>query len=160
MGPEPIIRPAAGPEDIDRVRLLLREYRDLISAALPFQPFDRELEGLPGEYAPPPGRLVLATVGDEPAGCIGLRPRGGGDSEMKRLYVRPACRGLGLGRLLAERIIAEARALGYRRVLLDTLSEMAGAHRLYLALGFAEIPPYMDRPIPGARFFALDLDAG
>lgn len=160
MGTEPTIRPAEGPDDIDRVRQLLQEYRAMIAAALPFQPFDRELEELPGNFAPPSGRLILATIGGEPIGCIALRPWQGEVAEMKRLFVRPTGRGHGLGRRLAERIIAEARGAGYRRILLDTLPEMADAQRLYIALGFEEVAPYMERPIPGARFFALDLDAG
>lgn len=157
MDPNFIIRDADDADSIERARELLREYREIIGIALHYQPFDHELDGLPGDYAPPMGRLLFAESGSDPVGCIALRPRGPGIAEMKRLYIRPAFRGHGLGRALVERIIAEALTAGYRRIVLDTLPEMADAHRLYLAFGFAEIPPYMDRPIPGARFLALEL---
>jgi len=118
---------------------------------------DAELAGLPGAYAPPEGRLLLAFFGGEPAGCIALRKIGEEICEMKRLWVRPAFRGTGLGRQLAESLMAEARAAGYRRVRLDTLPSMKAAQALYLSLGFADIPPYNDHPIEGTRFMEAFL---
>ncbi len=151
------IRPADVPRDLDVVRALFREYADGLGVDLAFQGFDAEVAGLPGKYAPPAGRLLLAWRGDEPLGCIALRPLRGRDCEMKRLYVRPAARGASLGRRLAERICAEARAAGYARICLDTLPSMAAAQALYRALGFVEIAPYVFNPVAGTKFMALDL---
>jgi ribosomal protein S18 acetylase RimI-like enzyme len=127
--------------------------------SLCFQGFEAELAGLPGDYAPPRGRLYLALVGGKPAGCVALRPLFHRDAEMKRLYVRPAYRGSGLGRLLATRIVEDARALGYDTLKLDTLPQMKAAHRLYRALGFRDTAAYCDNPVAGVRFMALDLSA-
>ena len=151
------IRPAAVPQDLPVVRTLFREYVDGLGVDLSFQDVEAELAGLPGKYAAPAGRLLLAWRGDEAIGCVALRALGDGDCEMKRLYVRPQGRGLRLGRALAERICAEAREAGYVRIRLDTLPAMGTAQALYASLGFVPIEPYVFNPIPGTRFLALDL---
>jgi len=139
--------------DVDEVRTLFREYATSLPFALDFQDFDRELADLPGAYAPPRGALLLARG----EGCVGLRPIDDTTCEMKRLYVRPSARGTGLGRRLAEAVVAEARRLGYAHMRLDTVPEMAAAQSLYERLGFREIPPYRPNPILGARFLELQL---
>src|SRR5690606_22408779 len=126
---------------------------------------EEELRTLPGRYAPPRGRILLARAGRANAGVVALRPlpEGKGESpaadvcEMKRLYVRPAFRAAKLGRRLAEAVVAADRHIVYRRMVLDTLGSMNAAHALYRALGFVEIAPYYDNPLPGTRYFALDL---
>jgi putative acetyltransferase len=143
--------------DVDDVRPLLREYAEALGFSLDFQDFERELTQLPGAYAPPRGALLLARVDGEAAGCVALRPLDPTTCEMKRLYVRPAHRGLGLGRLLAEAIVAEARTRGYGRMRLDTVPGMETAQALYAQLGFGEIEPYRRNPIAGARFLELEL---
>lgn len=152
------IREAADAPAIAACRELLAEYQQGLGISLCFQGFDRELAGLPGDYAPPGGRLIIARLGGTPAGCVALRALGAGEAEMKRLYVRPAYRAMSLGRLLAERAIAEARAIGYRTLKLDTLPSMRAAQRLYASLGFADIAPYNDNPVDGVRFLALALE--
>jgi putative acetyltransferase len=139
------------------VRPLFLEYAGSLSFGLEFQDFERELAGLPGDYAPPVGALLLARVSGTPAGCVALRRIEAGTAELKRLYVRPGHRGLGLGRLLAEAVVEHARELEYQRLRLDTAPEMAAAHELYRRLGFREIEAYRDNPIAGARFLELDL---
>lgn len=136
---------------------LFREYQTAIGVDLCFQGFAEELAGLPGAYAPPRGRLLIAHVGTEAAGCVALRPLEDGIAEMKRLYVRDAFRGTGLGRRLAGAVIAAARDAGYARMRLDTLDTMTAAIALYRALGFVEIAPYRPNPLPGPRFFELRL---
>ena len=143
--------------DIERARSLFREYETSLGVDLCFQGFEQELAGLPGAYARPSGRLLLAVDDGRPAGCIALRPLGADGCEMKRLYVRPEFRGRRVGRLLAERLLAEARAIGYARLRLDTLPSMKEAIPLYRSLGFAEIAPYYANPVPGALFMELAL---
>jgi ribosomal protein S18 acetylase RimI-like enzyme len=151
------IRLAADPADLPVVRRLFREYADGLGIDLCFQDFETELATLPGKYAPPQGRLMLAWDGERAVGCVALRPVGDGVCEMKRLYVQPSARGTQLGRRLAERICAEARAAGYRRICLDTLPSMSAALRLYSALGFEPVAPYVYNPIEGAIFLAREL---
>jgi GNAT superfamily N-acetyltransferase len=146
-----------GPQRLSAVRALLEEYAGWLDVDLSFQGFDEELRGLPGEYAPPRGRLLLATDGDEGAGCVALRPLDADACEMKRLYVRRAWRGTGLGRLLATTVIGDARAIGYGRMRLDTLPAMGAAIGLYQALGFRPIAPYRHNPVPGAMFLERQL---
>ena len=143
---------ATTPEQIATAAALFREYASSLGVDLSFQNFEEELASLPGDYAPPRGRLLLA--GD---GCVALRPIDDEICEMKRLYVRPDARGTGLGRALVEHVIAEARAIGYRAMRLDTLPSMTTAAAMYRALGFREIEPYRFNPVAGTRFFELDL---
>lgn len=155
-----LIRPAADPAALGVVRELFQEYAGGLDVDLSFQGFAEELATLPGAYAPPGGALLLGLDDGDPAGCVALRPLEPGIAELKRLYVRPAYRGSGWGRMLAERAIAAARAAGHTTLRLDTLPSMAGAHRLYRALGFVEIPPYRHNPVPGSAFLELSLAAG
>ena len=151
------IQPAALPGDLDDVRRLFREYADGLGVDLSFQGFDAELAGLPGKYAPPAGRLLLARCDGEAVGCVAMRPLGSSECEMKRLYVRPSVRGVRLGRRLAERVCQEARDAGYSRICLDTLPTMGLAQELYASLGFGPIEPYVFNPIPGTKYLALNL---
>ena len=151
------IREADGVRDVETARTLFREYEAAIGVDLCFQGFEAELAGLPGAYAPPRGRLLLAGSVDQPAGCVALRPIDGDTGEMKRLYVRPEFRAAHLGRRLAERLIADARSIGYRRMCLDTLPTMQSAQRLYESLGFRDIAPYRPNPVVGARYMGLEL---
>ncbi len=148
---------AHGPEYAERVRSVFREYAESLRFQLCFQGFDHELATLPGEYAPPDGRLLLALDEQQVAGCAALRRFNAAACEMKRLYVRPAFRGLGLGRRLAAAIIDHARRGGYREMLLDTVPSMATAIALYERLGFEDVPPYRHNPIEGARYMRLVL---
>ncbi len=151
------IRPARLPEDLPLVGALFREYQRSLGIDLCFQDFENELATLPGKYAPPRGRLLLAWDGAEAVGCVALRPLGNGAAEMKRLYVRPGVRGQHLGRRLAERICDEAQETGYRRICLDTLPGMSEAIALYRTLGFTAAAPYVHNPIEGALFLAREL---
>jgi putative membrane protein len=152
------IRPAHSDTDMQAARELFVEYGQSLGFSLCFQSFDQEYASLPGKYAPPRGRLLLAEVDGRPAGCIALRPLEEGVCEMKRLYVRPEYRGLKIGRQLAETVIAEAKAIGYFAMRLDTVEDkMQSAVALYRALGFHEIGPYTANPVPGAKFMQLDL---
>ena len=143
---------------IDICRELIREYQRGVGTLECFKGFEEELASLPGDYSPPRGRLLVALKDGQPVGCVGLRPLGAVDCEMKRLYVRDAARGLGLGRILAERVIREARSIGYSTIKLDTLPSMGAAQALYEALGFRDTERYNDQ-VEGVRFMALDLEA-
>lgn len=145
------------PDDIAVVRALLREYESLVGVDLSFQDFESEVRELPGAYAPPGGRLLLATHDETPVGCIALRDAGAGRAEMKRLFVSPDARGLGVGKALVSHVITEARAIGYSEIVLDTLPSMADAQRLYEQFGFHDIPPYRSNPVPGTRYLAKFL---
>jgi ribosomal protein S18 acetylase RimI-like enzyme len=169
------IAPARGDEELATVARLFREYQISIVTDLCFQGFEEELKTLPGLYGPPRGEILMARAGRAAAGVVALRPLpyggarlscggagiGGaaaeGVCEMKRLYVRPAFRAAKLGRRLAEAVIAEARRLGYRRIVLDTLKDMTAAQALYRTLGFSEIDAYYENPLDGVRYFALTL---
>jgi putative acetyltransferase len=145
-------------EQISAIRELFQEYANSLNFSLCFQSFENELSGLPGDYAPPAGRLLLAADRSRVAGCAGLHKLERDICEMKRLYVRPQFRGKGLGRVLAERVVAEAREIGYKRLRLDTVEPvMRGAVALYRKLGFQEIAPYRDNPIEGALYMELML---
>jgi putative acetyltransferase len=155
------LRPAQFPDDLQTVRQLFLEYQAGLGIDLCFQGFDAELAELPGAYAPPAGTLLLACVDSEPAGCCAMRPLYNTDHlnacEMKRLFVRPAFRGFGLGRLLVERVLSDGQLSGYTTMLLDTLSDMETARALYQEMGFVEVAPYYHNPIPGAHYLKVDL---
>jgi len=151
------IAEAVTPADLDTVRTLLREYHALLGVDLCFQGFEAELRELPGAYAPPGGRLLIAVQDGMSVGCVALRPLGNARCELKRLFVRPGNRVLGIGRALTTRIVAEARAIGYEEMVLDTLPSMASAQRLYEEFGFKEIPPYCVNPIAGTRYLGKEL---
>lgn len=153
------IRSAFSTEDFAIARQLFREYQAELGIDLCFQGFAAEVEGLPGDYAPPSGRLLLAFRGDVAVGCVALRAVDGTRCEMKRLYLRPGARGSGLGRALVERLLSEARAEGYGEVVLDTLPSMAEAQRMYERFGFRDIPPYRANPVAGARYLGLRLES-
>lgn len=167
--PDPI-RVAQGPADIESARCLFGEYAASLGVDLCFQGFAAELAGLPGDYAPPRGCLLLARRPPIDVGCAALRPlQGGGDmsgdggdlrsdvGEIKRLYLRPVARGSGLGRALMEAVLRQARAIGYRELRLDTLATMREARALYASLGFRECEPYCENPLPGASWMSLAL---
>ncbi|WP_280153674.1 GNAT family N-acetyltransferase [Piscinibacter sp. XHJ-5] len=149
------------PELISAAREIFREYAASLEVDLCFQNFEAELAGLPGDYARPGGCLLLAFVDSALAGCGALRPLPESDyanaCEMKRLYVRPAFRRFGLGRVIAQALLDEAQQAGYSEVLLDTLDDMEAARELYASLGFEEIPPYYYNPIPGAHYLKCTL---
>jgi ribosomal protein S18 acetylase RimI-like enzyme len=145
-------------KNLDEARALFEEYAGSLDFDLGFQDFAQELATLPGEYAPPRGRLLLAWVGRHTAaGCVALHGLDGGTAEMKRLYVRPRFRGAGIGRALAQAVLTEAKKLGYTRIRLDTVQSMREATALYRSLGFFEIPAYRQNPVPGALFLERTL---
>jgi len=154
----------ASPDTADLLaatREIFREYAQSLEVDLCFQNFEQELSGLPGDYAAPAGALLLAFVDGQLAGCGALRAFSDADNgnscEMKRLYVRPAFRRFGLGRVMAQALLDEAQRIGYSEVLLDTLDDMEAARGLYASLGFEEIPPYYYNPIPGAHYLKATL---
>jgi len=155
---------ADSPEDLAAIRALFLDYRAYLGIDLQFQGFDQELHTLPGDYAEPAGALLLARVDGLPAGCCAFRPLASSDHlnacEMKRLFVRPPFRGLGLGRLLVEQVMARAGLASYSTLLLDTLRDMEAARALYQELGFVEVAPYYHNPLPGAHYLMADLANG
>jgi ribosomal protein S18 acetylase RimI-like enzyme len=149
---------ARTPAQLAQARELFLEYAQSLGFSLCFQNFDKELAALPGDYAPPAGRLLLAEYEDQLAGCVALHPLEPGICEMKRLYLRPNFRGKSLGRALADRIITEARQIGYQRMRLDTVEPvMKDAVAMYRKIGFREIAPYCTNPITGALYMELSL---
>ena len=161
LRPHVALHTAHTAQDIDTARALFEEYAASLGLDLSFQHFTEELAQLPGDYAAPRGALILAYVDDAPAGCCALRPLDACDypnaAEMKRLYVRKAFRGFGLGRELAAAALDAARQAGYAHVLLDTLDDMESARALYTELGFEDIPPYYHNPIAGAHYLKADI---
>lgn len=154
-----MILQVTSPELVDAARALFQEYAASLGFHLCFQSFDKELAGLPGDYAPPHGRLLLAEHEGQIAGCVALHKLSDGVCEIKRLYVRPQFRGHSLGRALTQRAIQEARLIGYTRMRLDTIvGQMDAAIALYRQLGFREIPPYRENPIVGAIYLELKLE--
>ena len=151
------IKQAESTAEIAQIRTLFEEYAVALAIDLGFQDFARELAELPGDYASPEGRILVAIEAETSAGCVALRPLSDRDCEMKRLYVRPQFRGRGLGASLAEEIIAVGRAIGYQRMLLDSMPSMREAIALYRRLGFRPIAPYRFNPVPGAVFMELNL---
>jgi putative acetyltransferase len=149
--------PAQGPELIAMTRRLFREYADTIGVDLEYQGFSAELAALPSPYEPPHGVLLIAQVNGDMAGCVALRRLDDDTGEMKRLFVRPAFRSLGLAKRLIAAVILAARKAGYSELRLDTLPSMVSAQELYRKLGFAEIPAYNNTHLPGTRFYALRL---
>ena len=149
---------AASANDIDHVRTLFKEYEQSIGVSLCFQNFEQELARLPGDYAPPLGRLLLVRVEDQIAGCIALRKVDDSTCEMKRLYLRPEFRGKGLAGQIVNRIIHEAKQIGYSKMRLDTIpGRMDQAIKLYRSIGFKEIPAYYDSPFTDTLYMELDL---
>jgi ribosomal protein S18 acetylase RimI-like enzyme len=149
---------AQSPEEISKARELFQEYASWVEISLCFQNFEKEVAELPGAYAPPSGRLLMAVDGSQVMGCVALRKIGHGIGEMKRLYVRPEFRGRGLGRTLTEKLIAEAIQIGYARLRLDTLpGRMDQAIAMYRSFGFREIAPYYKNPVADATFMELVL---
>lgn len=144
-------------DNLETIRDLFREYSKSLGIDLCFQDFEQELALLPGKYAEPRGRLYLAYEDDKAIACIALRPIDDKIGEIKRLYVKPSHRRQGVSKLLAERIIEDARNMGYQRLVLDTIDTMIPAMNLYKALGFVETEAYYPNPLKGATFFALDL---
>jgi ribosomal protein S18 acetylase RimI-like enzyme len=151
---------ASTPADLELIRILFREYADSLGVNLDYQGFDEELRDLPGPYAAPSGTLLLARSGSDVVGCVGVRPIDDRTAEMKRLYVRPSGRGLGVGRTLAEAAIRFATVTGYDLMRLDTLPMMERAQELYRSLGFMPIDAYRFSPVPGTVFLELVLDKG
>ena len=145
-------------EHLEQARLLFEEYAASLGIDLSFQNFDEELANLPDGYTLPSGCLLLATCEKQMAGCIALKKLDNDTCEMKRLYVLPQFRKLGIGKLLTEAVIEEARKLGYKRIRLDTLPSMIRARNLYKSLGFEEIAPYRYNPVEGTSFMELILE--
>lgn len=156
MEPVPIFE-AATPDDYATARTLFEEYARTVGADLCFQGFTEELEQLASMYGPPAGCLLIALRDDRPVGCVAMRPLEPGTCEMKRLYVRPEARGIGLGRQLASAIVEHARAAGYQSMVLDTLRSMVEARMIYRSLGFVQRAPYYANPLPDVAYMELRL---
>jgi len=147
----------ATPDDLDTVRALFKEYEEFLGFDLCFQDFQKELQNLPGDYSPPNGCLLVAEDSGAVIGCIALRPLNPKECEMKRLYVRPAGRGKGLGQKLCNEVIRRARQTGYERMKLDTVSKLKTAIELYRRLGFEPCEPYCENPQPDVEYYQLPL---
>ncbi len=160
MSSTPIIRPARCEHDLATARELFLEYAAEIGHDLCFQSFQAELENLPGKYAPPAGELLIAWRDEHAVGCVAMRPLESDCCEMKRLYLRTSARGSGLGRRLAQEILACAARAGYRRMRLDTLSTMTAAQALYRSLGFVQCGAYYDNPLAGVVYMECALNRG
>ena len=166
LPPDVVVRPATSTADLEIVRELFTEYQQSLGVSLCFQGFEAELATLPGDYAPPAGALLLACHRDRPIGCVGLRPLAAHtptaiasrEAELKRLYLRPQARGLGIGRALANSAIDAARHACYDRIRLDTLDRMQAAQALYAQLGFVDGAAYCYNPLPGVRYMVLELN--
>lgn len=156
--PEPVIVSVVGSDLVPIVRELLREYQRELNEDRCFERFEQELEALPGDCAPPRGRLLLAYLDAQPVGCVALRPIDEQTAEVRRLYVRPAHRGRGLGRALLHHLLRDARQLGFRRLRLDTLPSMHHARALYASMGFRPLASAPPHPVPGGQWMELDLD--
>lgn len=156
-GIRPVLKQPETAQDLDTVRMLFEQYAAALDFALDFQNFGDELQRLPGDYAPPTGRLIVAMSGAEPVGCVALRRIAHDMCEMKRLYTVPSRRNIGVGRLLVEAIIDAARQIGYKTMRLDTVRSMKTARHLYASIGFTEIEPYRFNPIDGATYLELEL---
>jgi len=154
-----IVRAETGGQ-IEAVRILIAEYVGWLGIDLSYQSFPEEFAALPWHYAPPRGDLLLALEGEEPAGCVALKPIDADTCEFKRFFVRPRCRGLGVGLDLGRAIVDRARRIGYRRMRLDTLPSMSAAVAVYRALGFRPVDPWHHTPVVGTLFMELDLGAG
>ncbi|MCB2103028.1 MAG: GNAT family N-acetyltransferase [Rhodobacterales bacterium] len=152
------IHPADGPDDMAVARTLFMEYQDWLGEDLCFQDFQSELASLPGKYRPPRGVILLARDGDAVAGCVAMWPLETGVCEMKRMYLREAWRGTGLGRRLAEAVVDAGRQAGYRAMRLDTLSRLTAAVTLYRSMGFKTISPYYANPLSGVMYMEKRLD--
>ena len=144
-------------EDVEVVRELFVEYEKWLGVDLCFQGFAEELRSLPGKYTQPQGCLLIAWMGEKAAGVVGMKPLQGDVCEMKRLYVRPAARGHGIGRSLAEAVVVEARRARYKAMRLDTLKRLTTANTLYRTMGFREIPAYRENPLDDVLYLELDL---
>jgi len=144
-------------QDIDKVKLLFKEYTDFLGIDLGFQNYDEEFRNLPGDYGPPSGRLYIAEYDGQLAGCIAMHPYGDAGCEMKRLYVRPEFRGKGIASALIGKIVSDAGDLGYQSIVLDTLPFLHDSIALYRKLGFYEIEPYRFNPVEGSLYFRLDI---
>lgn len=153
------ITPARGPKEVAEVRRLFVEYAESLNFDLCFQGFDQEIDSLADIYAPPRSEMLLARVSNLVAGGVAVRSLDEDICEMKRLYVRPRFRGLGLGRRLAEAIVTVARGAGHAAMRLDTIESMTGARAIYESMGFVLIPPYYHNPVPGVVYYELDLTA-
>jgi ribosomal protein S18 acetylase RimI-like enzyme len=155
-----VLKQPVSQNEISTARALFIEYQQYIGIDLCFQNFNEELANLPGDYAPPSGRLYIAYDDDVPLGCVGLRKLDDTTCEMKRLYVKPSHRGKKLGKLLVETIIVDAKEIGYKRMVLDTLSRMKEAVAMYRKFGFKEIPQYCNDPLEDAIFMELLISSG
>jgi ribosomal protein S18 acetylase RimI-like enzyme len=152
-----IIKQVEKPDEIENVKQLFLEYAESLNFDLCFQNFDEELQQLPGRYSPPEGRLLIALNDNKPAGCAALRKHNEHTCEMKRLYVKPEFRHFGLGKILVDKLLDEAKMIGYKKMILDTVPSMESARKIYESIGFKETKPYYYNPQPGTIFMSINL---